>query len=178
VVRIRPVRPTDREAVKEFLQHLSRESIELRFFSSVSSEVVLAEVLAEPPSPGRLSLLMETVDPTPGAVVGHAEYARSPAEPTRAEMAFLVADDRQGLGAGTLLLWELAREARGAGIRTLEAIVLTENQAMLEVFTGAGFPHTITSEGPESRMALDIARDPQTTLCPVGLPRRGATAAT
>lgn len=167
LVRIRPVEPSDRAGVLEFLHLLSRDSLELRFFSAVTAEVVAGEILEGKVWPDRLSLILETVDPRPPQIVGHAEYVRSPQDGTRAEVAFLIADHHQGQGAGTLLLRQLARWARKAEIRTFDAVVMAENRAMLDVFTGAGFPNITVWEGTEARVELDIARDPRSALVPV-----------
>lgn len=173
LVRIRPVEPSDRAGVLEFLHHLSRDSLELRFFSAVSNEVAAGEILEGKGWPDRLSLVLETTDKKPPQILGHAEYIRSPRDETHAEVAFLVADEHQGQGAGTLLLRQLARWARKAGIRCLDAIVMAENRPMLDVFTGAGFPNTTAWDGPEARVELDIARDPRAALVPVIRPGHG-----
>jgi GNAT superfamily N-acetyltransferase len=56
-----------------------------------------------------------------------------------AEVAFVVADDYQHHGLGSLLLDELARAARARGIETFLAETLCENKAMLDVFHHSGF---------------------------------------
>ncbi|HTZ62103.1 MAG TPA: GNAT family N-acetyltransferase [Thermoplasmata archaeon] len=159
-IRIRPVRPGDRAAVLEFLRRLSRDSLELRFFSAVTLEVVTHEILQGSVGAGRASVVAETVTEPPARIIGHAEYSREARDPSRAEAAFLIEDDHQGLGAGTLLLRRLARNAREEGIRYLVAIVLPENRAMLDMVTGAGYPHTTSWTGGEARVELDIGRDP------------------
>jgi GNAT superfamily N-acetyltransferase len=60
-------------------------------------------------------------DPEP---VGIARIVR---EGTRAEVAFAVADDYQGRGIGTILLRELAADARAAGVTELVATVCGDN---------------------------------------------------
>jgi GNAT superfamily N-acetyltransferase len=59
---------------------------------------------------------------------------------TEAEVAFIVADEFQHHGIGTLLLDELVKAARERGIETFAAQTLAENQNMLDVFRHAGFP--------------------------------------
>lgn len=56
-----------------------------------------------------------------------------------AEVAFNVADHRQGLGIGSMLLEHLAAAARERGITTFTAEVHPSNSAMLRVFADAGF---------------------------------------
>ena len=69
-----------------------------------------------------------------------------PMTPTRSEVAFLVADDARGQGVGTLLLEHVAALALARGITELEADVLTENHAMLRVFSDAGYTNQRTFE--------------------------------
>jgi N-acetylglutamate synthase-like GNAT family acetyltransferase len=176
-VRIRRARPDDRAGVADFLRRLSRDSLELRFFSAVQSEVVASQILDPHPLEDHVSLLMESVTPLPGRIIAHAELARFPQHRREAEVAFLVVDDCQGLGAATLLLEELVREARHRKIAVLDAVVLTTNPAMIDVFSGSGYPLTLSAQGGETRVRLDIARDPQRALCPVPPPRQPMPAA-
>ena len=72
-----------------------------------------------------------------GEIVGVARLERL-ADPTRAEVAFVVADEWQGIGLGTLLYDRLAARARQLGITTIVADTLPENWPMLAVFRRAG----------------------------------------
>jgi GNAT superfamily N-acetyltransferase len=74
-----------------------------------------------------------------GVLLAVARYDRLE-DPTQAEVAFVVADEFQHHGIATLLLHQLALQARGAGVTHLVAEVLAENKPMLSVFHGAGFP--------------------------------------
>ena len=62
--------------------------------------------------------------------------------PAAAEVAFVVADEYQDHGLGSMLLERLVETAKRAGIGEFKASVLAENSAMLAVFHGAGFPIT------------------------------------
>ncbi|HTX62179.1 MAG TPA: GNAT family N-acetyltransferase, partial [Acidimicrobiales bacterium] len=83
----------------------------------------------------RLALIVLTAD----RMIAVGRYDRI-AGSDQAEVAFVVEDDYQHLGIGTLLADELARAARVQGIRVFVADTLAENAAMLEVFHGTGFP--------------------------------------
>lgn len=176
-VRIRRVLPSDRTAVLDFLRHLSRDSLELRFFSPVQKEVVIAEILREVGAGDRVSLVMETLDFRPSRIVTHGESIRSRADATTAEVAFLIADDHQRRGAGTLLLWQLARRARDAGIRSFEAVALSENPAMLGMFVASGLPCTIAWNSGEARVTLDVSQAPTSTVTPFETSGGGVTLA-
>jgi GNAT superfamily N-acetyltransferase len=175
-VRIRGTRPSDRPAILAFVGCLSCESLQLRFFSAVRPEAAATELLGRGPTAHRLSVVLEAFDGTIPQIVGHAEYVRFPAKESRAEVAFLVADQYQGRGAGRLLLLHLARRARAAGIRTFTAVVLSENQAMRDVFTESGFPYGVVCDGTETLIELDIREEPHTSLAIFEAPSIGPTA--
>jgi acetyl coenzyme A synthetase (ADP forming)-like protein len=80
-------------------------------------------------------------------IIGVGRYFRLGANPARAEVAFVVRDDFQGRGIGTLLLEHLGRIARAAGITEFEADVLGENNQMLGVFLRSGFRVQRSLEG-------------------------------
>ena len=129
---IRPLRPDDGPALHELHEKVSDEAIRLRFFSTArrAAHTYVDHVLSDP---GTLALVAERH----GALVGLA--TAEPITPTRAEVAFLVADQMRGQGVGTLLLEHVAALALARGVTELEADVLTENHAMLRVFSDAGY---------------------------------------
>jgi len=154
-VIVHRARSRDLAEVVAFVERLSTDSIELRFSGPVRAEAVAREVLGDSGPDERLSLLAETLEEVP-RVVGNGEYVRYRREPDRAEVAFLIADEFQGRGAGSLLLHDLARRARAAGIRWFTAVVMAENVAMRDVFLRAGFPFRVVCDGPVLLIELDI----------------------
>ncbi|MFY9717037.1 MAG: GNAT family N-acetyltransferase [Thermoplasmata archaeon] len=167
-VRIRAVLPSDRSVIVAFLAHVSVDSLERRCFSAVTREHFATEILGPSTSRERVSLLVELFEHNVGPVIAHGEYDRFPSDPTRAEVAFLVADDRQRQGAATLLLRELAHRAAVSGIAQLEAVVLAVNRPMLDVFLGSGFPCSITWHEGEGHVVIDIAHEPASPSLPRG----------
>jgi len=165
-VRVRDALPSDRPRVLEFLRHTSMHSLELRFLAVQRPEIVASEILTPRGPVDRVSLLLELPGPAPSPVIAHGEYVADRSDPSRAEVAFLVADDRQGLGAATLLLEHLARRARSAGIRRFDAVVRPDNPGMIGVFIGAGFPYRIVVRDRLERVSLDIRRAPEARALP------------
>jgi acetate---CoA ligase (ADP-forming) len=166
LVHLRTARPADRDRVLEFLDHTSRDSLALRYLHAVGPETAASEML-EPSAPHRrLSVLMDTDLPDPGTVLGHGEYICMDSEPTRAEVAFLVADRHQGEGAATMLLLALARHAREEGVEFFDAIVLPENSPMIDVFVGVGFPCSVALRDGLEQVSLDIGHEPMTHIVP------------
>jgi len=134
--RVRPIRPEDAERLVAFHRHLSPHSVYLRFFS-FHPELSEAEVsrFTTVDYEDRLALVALDGD----RLIGVGRFDRAPGE-AEAEVAFVVADEYQHHGIGSLLLDELVRAARQRGIDTFKADTLAENRAMLDVFHHAGVP--------------------------------------
>jgi acetyl coenzyme A synthetase (ADP forming)-like protein len=140
-VHMRPVRPEDLPALRAFLNGLSPEDRQMRWFTGAANIEAAADWSSEVDRRERDGVLATAGD---GAVVGHAAWARL--GPDRAEVAFEVAGAMQGHGLATILLAHIAFGARAQGIATLVAEVLPENHAMLGVFRDSGLPVHVRSE--------------------------------
>ena len=108
----------------------------------------------------QLAGLLATVGWPEERIVGHALYA--PSGEGRAEVAFAIAREYQGRGLATMLLGQLAEAAAAHGIHTFEAVVLTENRRMLDVFRESGFPvQTQLRRGTRSKSTFPTSLTPQ-----------------
>ncbi len=134
-VHLRPILPSDADALVEFHSHLSARTRYLRYFS------------AYPRIPDRDLKRFTNVDhhyrvalvaELGGEIIAVGRYEGTP-DTDEAEVAFVVADAHQGRGIGSVLLEHLAAAARECGIRRFHAIVLAENTAMIRVFHDAGY---------------------------------------
>jgi GNAT superfamily N-acetyltransferase len=135
---VRPIRPDDGARLVAFHHHLLPRSIFLRFFTfhpELSPKEVEHFTCVD--YVNRLALVAEIED----RFIAVGRYDSAPEE-TEAEVAFVVSDEYQHHGIGTLLLDELARAARDRGVTTFRAETLCENHTMLDVFRHAGFPIT------------------------------------
>ena len=132
-VEIRPAGPGDFDAVKAMHEAMSPDNIYMRFFnvSRLAAETEARRICRDP-APGQMALLAIS----DGEVVGAASYV-SVAQ-GQAEVAFAVADHMHHRGIATLLLEHLVSFARSHQITTFIAETLTENKAMLSVFSDAG----------------------------------------
>lgn len=84
-----------------------------------------------------------------------------PGAPRSAEVAFVVRDDHQGRGLGSILLEHLAAAARGVGITRFVAEVLTENRGMVRVFREAGYEVKRSLDGSTLHLEFDVASTPR-----------------
>jgi GNAT superfamily N-acetyltransferase len=132
---VRPIRPDDAERLVAFHRHLSTRSVYMRFFTyhpELSAKEVERFTCVD--YQDRLALVAVSGD----QFMAVGRYDRSPGT-DEAEVAFVVADEFQHHGIGTLLLDELARAALERGIRRFTASTLSENRKMLDVFFHSGF---------------------------------------
>ncbi len=143
VVRMRPILPTDGDALQSMLGRMSRQSVYQRFFR-VKRRLDPEELryFTELDYDDRMAFVV--LDD--GVVVGVGRYERAEGRADTAEVAFAVVDDAQGRGIGTALLHQLTAYARDRGIGAFRAYVLADNHAMLRVFRNAGYRLTRTIE--------------------------------
>ena len=118
---MRPIRPQDKDLLVAGLRLLSPETVQRRFLSPkprlTSSELrYLTEV------DGHDHVAFVAVRPDrPGTILAVARYVALDDRAGTAEAAIVVADPLQGLGLGTILADELAREAVSNGVRRFSA---------------------------------------------------------
>lgn len=129
---MRPITPADKGALAAGFARLSPESRYRRFFAPLSrlSETDLRYLTEVDHSDHEAILAFE---PGSGTPVGVARYVRSD-DPRAAEVAVTVVDDWQGRGVATALLEQLLLRAREEGISRFLALVLSENDAAIELF--------------------------------------------
>ena len=156
-LRLRAPARGDADALVTFFGRLSEHSRYLRFHGLRHVDASFADHFVEPDWIDRGALVGVHSDDDGGdRVVALAEYARL-RDPLAAEVAFAVADEIQGKGAGTRLLEQLAGRAAEAGIERFVAEVMPENRAMLSVFQDAGFEVSRTLAGGEIEVRFPIA---------------------
>jgi len=136
-VQLRPLLPSDRQHFAEGIREWSTESLQRRFFSGAPPSDALIDYLVDLDHVDHFAwAVAELADPSRGLAT--ARYIRSADDPTRAEIAFGVAEGHRGHGIGTLLLGALGAAADQAGIDTFTAEVLIDNDAMRAVLRKAG----------------------------------------
>lgn len=139
---VRPIRPSDADALQRFHMAQSERSTYLRFFAPMERlserdlrrftvvdhiDRVALVAVAQVPDGDRLR----------EDIIGVARFDRT--APHEAEVAFNVSDRRQGQGLGSVLLEHVAAAARERDIERFTADVLPQNGKMLAVFREAGY---------------------------------------
>jgi GNAT superfamily N-acetyltransferase len=136
-VHLRSIEPTDGPALVGLHARTSERSRYLRFFSAYP-KIPAADLRRFVNVDHRDREAIVAV--VPPDVIGVARYERLGAAQPDAEVAFLVEDAHQHRGIGRVLLAALAEAGRDAGVVRFVADVLPGNNAMLHVFTEAGYP--------------------------------------
>ncbi len=154
--RVRAILADDGNALIAFHDHLSDRSCYLRFFS-LHRHLSLKEVerFTRVDYRDRFALVAEH----DGRLIAVGRYDKRPGS-MEAEVAFVVADESQHHGIGSLLLDGLAEAARARGITTFVAETLEENLTMLRVFTHSGFPITRRCKHGTVSLRFSIALTP------------------
>jgi RimJ/RimL family protein N-acetyltransferase len=152
-VTIRPIEPDDRERVRAFYDGLSERSRRLRYLAPADelSDEDLAYFIDVD---HRRHEAMVALDGD--RLVGVARYVRTPGEPEQAEVAVVVADDRQNEGIGTALLDALTVRARESGIKRYTAIVSPDNDVVLDAISRAGADRVGASEEGEIEFLFEL----------------------
>jgi RimJ/RimL family protein N-acetyltransferase len=156
IVRVRPLRFTDRGIYERAVVDLSPRSRYLRFFAPI-------------PRPGeRLLDQMTQVDgyrhvayvaltPDESTAVGVIRYVLDAHNPQSGEVAIAVADEWQRRGLGGQLLRQTVDHARLAGLDSLAATTLRENSGAAGLLEAFGFSATGAS-GPYSEHRMRLRR--------------------
>ncbi|GEL93786.1 bifunctional acetate--CoA ligase family protein/GNAT family N-acetyltransferase [Cellulomonas composti] len=156
--RVRPIRPSDADALQAFHVAQSERSTYLRFFAHLErlSDRDLARLVTVDHQ-DRVALVA-TVQDDEGVerIIGVARFDRVGGD--EAEVAFNVADAHQGRGVGSVLLEHLAAAARERGVRRFVAEVLPQNGRMIAVFRDAGY--AVRQHAEDGVVALSFDIDP------------------
>jgi GNAT superfamily N-acetyltransferase len=136
-VRLRQGRSSDRQLLLRGFERLSPDSRYRRFLAAMpelSEETV--RYLTEIDHHDHEAIA--ALDEESGDGVGVARYVRDPQRCDVAEVAVTVIDDWQGKGLGTRMLEVLGARARAEGIRSFTALMLANNQEMMDVLEALG----------------------------------------
>jgi len=131
-VRIRQGHRSDRELLLHGFERLSPESRYRRFLVPVAELTdEMVSYLTEVDHHDHEAMI--ALDEETGEGIGVARYVRNADRPDVAELAVTVIDDWQGRGLGTLLVEVLSARARAEGITTFSALMLAQNDEMMDL---------------------------------------------
>jgi acyl-CoA synthetase (NDP forming)/RimJ/RimL family protein N-acetyltransferase len=134
--RVRPIQPSDADAIVALHSRFSERTRYLRYFSPYPRIPPRdLERFVNVDHHDREAFVMELND----ELIAVGRYERLGPDAEDAEVAFVVEDAHQGRGVGSVLLEHLAAAAREEGLTRFVAEVLPVNGAMLRVFADAGY---------------------------------------
>ena len=162
-VRIRAIRPDDRDEVVQAFDRLSRESRYMRFMAPMLKlpEQILEQTLHLHDA-HELGLVAEIAAPDGIDIVAGARYYVLPGG-ERCEFAVTVADRWQGAGLASRLMRTLIQGAGARGLKRMEGFVLAENSRMLALARRLGFTvQTDPQDATVMIVRLDLTAPAQT----------------
>jgi len=137
-VHVRPVRLTDEEELKDLFYRLSDQSTYSRFMGFKKSHPhEEMQALVDLDDERSMAIVISARGEEREAIVAMSRYDVDPAT-NLAEIAFVVRDEWQRKGLGTLLMKSMAEIARSSGLRGFTASVLADNKPMMMVFYRSG----------------------------------------
>lgn len=162
-VNVRPIRPHDADALRDFFRGLSGQSRRNRFLGAVN-ELPPCEIarFAGMDQPDQLALVAFVGRDRYATIIAEAIYVIAP-KSTRCEFAVSVTDAWQRRGLGTLLLRLVECRARLTGARHLFGDVLCTNDPMKGFARAMGF--LLRSPVTDARL-VEVVKD-------LGLPQIG-----
>jgi RimJ/RimL family protein N-acetyltransferase len=138
-VRLREMRPDDRDEIRQAFGRLSTESRYARFMAAVRDLTPrMLDHAVGPPGERELSLVAEIDAPDGIDIVGGARYYVQTGGES-CEFAITVVDAWQGSGLASRLLRALIEGARIRSLRRMEGFVLAGNRRMLRLAQHLGF---------------------------------------
>jgi RimJ/RimL family protein N-acetyltransferase len=151
-VRLRKIRPDDRDEVLQAFGRLSSESRYMRFMSAMRElPPKVLERTVNPPDERELGLVAEVAAADGIDIVAGARYYIE-ADGETCEFAVTVADDWQRIGLASRMMRELIEAARARGLKHMEGFVLVDNAGMIDLARRLGF--TVNSDPNDRTVAI------------------------
>ncbi len=137
-VRFRAIKPSDEEEMRRLFYRFSDQSVYYRYFAPIK-EMPHAQMqhYVNVDFSQVLSIVGLVGDTGQGHIIAEARFIKDP-QTSRADVAFIVDEQYQGLGIASHLLRLLIRYAKDRGIQGFTADILASNKAMMNVFEKSG----------------------------------------
>ncbi len=152
----RPIKPTDEPALSQMLYSLSAQSVHTMYHThTMTFPHKAVQKLTNIDYRNDVAIVGVVPGPAGENIVALAQYSFDPKAQT-AEAAFIVHDEWQQKGMGTILMDYLAQIAQERGVGSFSAKVLPVNNAMLAVFRNSGYKMTEEFDGELYSINLDL----------------------
>ena len=156
---IRPVQPSDAQAIADFLLQASGTARYQRYLSirPLSRPALEREVtrIVSYDRQHDITILAEAPCAESMEVVAVAELLRTP-DGASAELALLVRDDEQRKGLGSALVRQLLVSGQLRGLQHVLITMLAENLGMRHLLAGLDLPYRSTTEYGATSVVIDL----------------------
>ena len=154
---IRPVRPQDEEAYRQFFSQVTPDDLRLRFFAAIKnfSHAFLAQLTQIDYARACVLCAFEEAS---GELLGVVRLMRD-AENLSGEYAILLRSDWKGRGLGWALMQLMIDYGKNTGLTRVQSQVLAENTTMLAMCREFGFEiFDVADEKEMKYVTLDLMR--------------------
>jgi acetyltransferase len=136
-IMVRPIRPEDEPLIHEFLRHVTKEDLRLRFFAAMKqfSHEFIARLTQLDYA---RAMAFVAFDEATGEMVGVVRI-HSDSIYESGEYAILLRSDLKGRGLGWMLMKLIIDYAKSEGLKHISGDVLHENTVMLAMCRSLGF---------------------------------------
>lgn len=155
-VLLRPIKPSDVTMKQHLFYSLSKDTLAKRYLGSLRAmplRRVWPYVTVD--YENEMSIVGTLMEEERESIIAIGSYVRIP-HTTMAEVSFVVRDDWQNLGLGTLLLNQLMEIAKKKGLRGFTAWVLTSNARMMHIFKKYGCSVKYRVEGDFYHITMEF----------------------
>jgi GNAT superfamily N-acetyltransferase len=147
-VLIRPIKATDEELERDFIERLSPQSRRYRFLGTIKTpSALLLKQLTHPELVRGVAFIATIGEGSLKREIGVCRYSAS-LDGLSCECAVAVSDEWQGKGLATILMDRLIGTAREHGIEHMYSIDANDNQDMRELAEHLGFQRRVDPDDP------------------------------
>jgi len=155
---LRPIKPPDEPALSEMLYSLSEASVQKRYMTRTRAFPHRdIQQLTNIDYRNDLAIVGVVPGVSGDEIVAIGQYFLDP-KTQAAEVAFLVQDEWQKKGLGTLLLDYITKVARQRGVKRFYAKVLPNNKPMLTIFYNSGYKVNTEFDGEVYNITYDLTK--------------------
>jgi acetyltransferase len=160
-ILLRPIRPEDEPAHREFISHLSASDLRFRFFGMIR-EIPHSQLARFAQIDYDREMAFLAIDRTSDAKPQTIGVVRAIADPDnrQAEFAIVIRSDLKRRGLGSTLMRKIICYCRSRGTEEMVGQILVENTAMRKLARQLGFIEKVSPAGDvvEVQLSLTAAR--------------------
>ena len=158
-ITLRPIRPEDEPAHREFIGRLSDEDLRMRFFGVVRRDFDHRDMARFTQIDYDREMAFIATGVSEGGLPETLGVVRTATKPdnTEAEFAIVVRSDQKGTGLGSVLFQKMISYTKGRGTHHLKGQTLVENRAMQGLARKFGFAISVNPDEELVDMVLDLA---------------------